>query len=105
MAYMVPETIRRTATVGERLLLHTLRDALPSDYIVYYEPEIHGRRPDFVVIGPDLGLVVLEVKDYTRNTLLQLNQDEWMIRNTQGEALTVKCPLRQARDYARNRTR
>ncbi len=104
MAYMVPETIRRTATVGERLLFHILKDVLPSDYIVYYEPEIYGRRPDFVVIGPDLGLVVLEVKDYTRNTLLQLNQDEWMIRNTQGEALKVKCPLRQARDNARHIT-
>jgi hypothetical protein len=30
------------------------------DYIAYYEPEIHGRRPNFVVIGTDLGLVVLD---------------------------------------------
>jgi hypothetical protein len=102
MAYMVPETIRRTATAGERLLFQTLKDHLPSDYIVYFEPEIHGRRPDFVIIGPDLGLVVLEVKDYTRNTLYSLNQDEWIIRDSTGQCHTVKCPLRQARDYARH---
>ena len=61
MAYTIPETIRSSATAGERLLFRTLKTYLPDDYIVYYEPEIRGRRPDFVIIGPDLGLVVLEV--------------------------------------------
>ncbi|GAB2671873.1 3'-5' exonuclease [Paenibacillus thermoaerophilus] len=101
MAYMIPETIRRTATAGERILFDSLRDHLPSDYIVYYEPEIRGRRPDFVILGPDLGLVVLEVKDYTKSTLYQVNQDEWVLRNTAGELVKTKSPFKQARDYAR----
>lgn len=66
MAYTIPETIRTTSTAGERQLFHTLKTYLPDDYIVYYEPEIRGKRPDFVIIGPDLGLVVLEVKDYIK---------------------------------------
>lgn len=99
MAYTIPETIRSTATAGERLLFRTLKTFLPDDYIVYYEPEIHGRRPDFVVIGPDLGLVVLEVKDYTKNTLLQLNQDEWTLVTSSGEQTKTKSPLKQAREY------
>ena len=98
LAQSVPETIRSSATAGERLLFRTLKTYLPDDYIVYYEPEIHGRRPDFVILGPDLGMVVLEVKDYTRNTLFQLNHDEWTILNTSGEQATVKSPLKQARD-------
>ncbi|AET60102.1 superfamily I DNA/RNA helicase [Paenibacillus terrae HPL-003] len=101
MAYMVPEYIPKNATAGERLLFETLKRYLPSDYIVYYEPEIRGRRPDFVIIGPDLGLVVLEVKDYTKNTLHQINQDEWMLHTSAGETRTVKSPLKQARDNAR----
>ena len=100
MAFSIPETIRTSATAGERLLFRTLKTYLPDDYIVYYEPEIRGKRPDFVIIGPDLGLVVLEVKDYTKNTLYQLNPDEWTIVNTSGEQTTVKSPLRQARDNA-----
>jgi hypothetical protein len=100
MAYTIPETIRSSATVGERLLFRTLKMYLPDDYIVYYEPEIRGKRPDFVIIGPDLGLVVLEVKDYTLSTLLQLNNDEWTIVNATGEQATVKSPFRQARDNA-----
>ncbi|MGW8956399.1 3'-5' exonuclease [Paenibacillus sp. NPDC055715] len=101
MAYMVPEYIPKNATAGERLLFETLKRYLPSDYIVYYEPEIRGRRPDFVIIGPDLGLVVLEVKDYTKSTLHQINQDEWMLHTSAGETRTVKSPLKQARDNAR----
>lgn len=104
MAQMLPETIRRTATAGERLLFNTLKATLPDDYLVYYEPEVHGRRPDFVIIGPDLGLVVLEVKDYTRSTLFEINQDEWVIRDSSGCCHTLKSPLRQARDYARHIT-
>ncbi len=63
MAVTVPETIRSSATSGERILFRTLKEYLPDDYIVYFEPEIQGTRPDFVIIGPDLGLIVLEVKD------------------------------------------
>lgn len=99
MAMTMPETIRSTATTGERLLFRTLKEYLPDDYIVYYEPEILGRRPDFVILGPDLGLIVLEVKDYTKNTLMHINQDTWMIRSAKGEQTTVKSPYKQAKDY------
>ncbi|WP_404406219.1 3'-5' exonuclease [Jeotgalibacillus malaysiensis] len=98
MAYTVPETIRSTATAGERLLFRTLKEYLPDDYIVYYEPNVLGRRPDFVIVGPDLGLVVLEVKDYTKGTLFQLNQDEWIIVSSSGEQVKTKSPLLQARE-------
>ena len=99
MAITVPETIRSSATTGERLLFRTLKTFLPEDYIVYYEPEIRGKRPDFVIIGPDLGLVVLEVKDYTKSTLFQINHDEWHLHTSSDEHVIVKSPLKQARDY------
>jgi hypothetical protein len=98
MAITIPETIRSSATTGERLFFRTLKTFLPDDYIVYYEPDIQGRRPDFVIIGPDLGIVVLEVKDYMKNTLLQINHDEWHIVTTSEEQTVVKSPMKQARD-------
>ena len=100
MARTIPETIRKEATSGERLLFQTLKEHLPQDYIVYHEPEIYGRRPDFVVIGPDLGLVVLEVKDYTKSTLVELNPDRWSLHKRDGKRVTVTNPMKQARDYA-----
>ncbi len=98
MAITIPETIRSTATTGERLFFRTLKTYLPDDYIVYFEPEIQGKRPDFVIIGPDLGLVVLEVKDYTKKTLFQINHDEWHIVTTSGDQAVIKSPMKQARD-------
>ena len=98
MAITIPETIRSSATTGERLFFRTLKTYLPDDYIVYFEPDIQGRRPDFVIIGPDLGIVVLEVKDYTKNTLFQINHDEWHIVTTSGDQAVIKSPMKQARD-------
>ncbi|MEH7110428.1 3'-5' exonuclease [Bacillus sp. JJ1764] len=98
MAITIPETIRSSATTGERLFFRTLKTYLPDDYIVYFEPEIQGKRPDFVIIGPDLGIVVLEVKDYTKNTLFQINHDEWHIVTTSGDQAVIKSPMKQARD-------
>ncbi|MBT2285000.1 AAA family ATPase [Paenibacillus polymyxa] len=100
MANTVPEVIPKKAMPGERLLFETLKKHLPQDYIVYYEPEIRGRRPDFVIIGPDLGLLVLEVKDYTKSTLHQVNRDEWTLHTKAGETATERSPLKQARDNA-----
>jgi hypothetical protein len=98
MAITIPDTIRSSATTGERLFFRTLKTFLPDDYIVYFEPDIQGKRPDFVIIGPDLGIVVLEVKDYTKNTLFQINHDEWHIVTTSGDQAVIKSPMKQARD-------
>lgn len=102
MAITIPETIRSTATSGERLVFKTLKTFLPDDYIIYFEPEIQKRRPDFVIIGPDLGIVILEVKDYTKNTLFQINHDEWHIITTSGDQAVNKSPMKQAREYMFN---
>lgn len=98
MAVMIPETLKGNVTKGERTLHHTLRHCLPDDYIVYYEPKIRGFCPDFVIIGPDIGIIILEVKDYTRSKLLSANPDEWVLHTDVGQT-KVKSPLKQARDY------
>ncbi|MGP4071056.1 3'-5' exonuclease [Piscibacillus sp. B03] len=99
MAQTVPEVIKRTATAGERLLFHTLKNYLPDDYLVYYEPEIHGRRPDFVIIGPDLGLIVLEVKDWTIGTIVQATKDEWTIFGKNQQQAFEKNPYKKAEEF------
>ena len=98
MAIVVPETIKAQCTAGERILFQTLKNYLPDDYIVYYEPHIRGCCPDFVIIGPDMGVVVLEVKDITRPKLLQVDSQHWLIRTEQGDK-RITSPLIQARNY------
>lgn len=100
MAFTVPERLGGAATVtpGERKVFAALRDHLPEDYLVYYAIRVKDRHPDFIVIGPDLGIVVLEVKDWRLRTIAATSADGVLIKTDDGEHL-ARHPLHQARDY------
>ena len=100
MATMIPSTIRKSATVGEKAVFECLKNCLPDDCIAYFEPYIGERKPDYVLIIPYLGLLVLEVKDYKANTILSATPSDWKIRSSDGGTSLAKNPLDQARDYA-----
>ncbi len=72
MATLIPETIRATATNGEKELSKLLK-RLPEDWTIYYEPTVDRRKPDFVILAPNLGLLVIEVKDWSINSVLSVN--------------------------------
>ena len=102
MAFTVPETLAAhdsRVMPGERKVFVALRDHLPEDSLVYYDIPVDGRHPDFIVVGPDLGLVILEVKDWRLNRIVEITGDEVQLRQPQGQ-LTLKNPVRQVRDYA-----
>jgi hypothetical protein len=102
MAFTIPETIAvrsATATPGERKVFLALREHLPQDYLVYYDLSVSGRHPDFIIVGPDLGLVILEVKDWRLHSIAGATKDQVSLRQSQGE-ITVKNPLQQVREYA-----
>jgi len=101
MAFTIPETIPIHAdnvTPGERKVFVALRDHLPEDYLVYYDIAVKGRHPDFVIIGPDLGLVVLEVKDWRLASIAEVGPAGVRIRTAGGDVV-VTHPIRQVRDY------
>jgi hypothetical protein len=100
MALMIPDSIPSKATAGERVLFRTLRDVLPDDYIVYYELEVLGKRLDYLVIAPNRGILVLEVKDYTEKTLYELSPQTWRLHTSEGKIASVDNPILQARGYA-----
>ncbi len=88
-------------TPGERRLAERLEDKLDADYLVWYDVPIGPRHlhPDFVVLHPRRGLLVLEVKDWKRDTLRHANKEVCEIL-VNGEPKTVPNPLVQARHYA-----
>jgi hypothetical protein len=101
VAYTVPETLASLdsrVTPGERRVFVALRDHLPEDYLVYYDIPVDGRHPDFIVVGPDLGLIVLEVKDWRLKSILEVTADRVRLRQGEGE-LEVWNPVRQVRNY------
>lgn len=101
MAFTIPETIASrpgSATAGERKVFVALRDYLPDDSLVYYDIPVKGRYPDFIIVGPDLGLVVLEVKDWRLDSIAAVTGDGVVLRSADGEQV-VANPVQQARAY------
>jgi len=88
-------------TSGERRLAQRLEDKLDDDYLLWYDVPIGPTQshPDFVVMHPRRGLLVLEVKDWKPATIQQADKQTWTII-PDGVPKTVINPLEQARQYA-----
>lgn len=90
-------------TSGERRLAERLESKLDDDYRLWYDVPMGQRNthPDFCVMHPRRGILVLEVKDWkTGSTILQADKQNWEIMGDNGPK-TVINPLEQARQYAR----
>lgn len=84
---------------GERRVLQQLRRCLEDDYLVWHNVPIgpRARQPDFVVLSPRWGVLLLEVKDWKRATLVGASPDAVELATARGR-VTEANPLRQARD-------
>ncbi len=94
---MIPDRLPSGASAGEKRVFEVLQ-RLPDDCIVYYEPVVGNRYPDFVVILPEVGLLIIEAKGWYPAHIEggDLNQ----VRITsRGRTETQRHPIRQARDY------
>jgi hypothetical protein len=74
MAIMIPSTLKSLpwkAKDGERQLFAILDAALPDDCQVRYEVLIGERdwKPDYLVIDPNRGILIVEVKDWDVGTI------------------------------------
>jgi hypothetical protein len=93
---------QRCANRGERALLQQLQRCLSDEDMVWYKLPIgpQARQPDFLVLSPSQGLLLLEVRHWKRQTLAHANGDSVVLKTKQGR-VTEANPLRKARDYAK----
>lgn len=66
-----------------------------AEAVLYIQPKIRDRRPDFILIDKDRGICILEVKDWDKNFIGSLNVLN--VINFSGKVLTN--PAHQARTY------
>ena len=88
-------------TSGEKRLAERLEHKLDDDYLLWYDVPVGptNAHPDFVVMHPRRGLLILEVKDWKPGTIQQADKQDWIIA-PDGLPKTVINPLEQARQYA-----
>lgn len=94
---------KRCANAGERNTLHQLKRCLSDEYMVWHDVPIgpKARQPDFVLISPRRGLLILEVKHWSWGTIQnqRISKDSVELL-LDGGITQTDHPLRQARDYA-----
>lgn len=101
MATLIPDPLPTSATNGEKELARVLR-RLPESWTIYYEPRVNGLHPDFVILAPEFGLLVLEVKDWWMSSLQAITAREVEIQSPRmAQAKRVTNPLVQAEGYWR----
>ncbi|MBW1717057.1 MAG: NERD domain-containing protein [Deltaproteobacteria bacterium] len=104
MARMYPDDIEdyEEATDGEKRVFRFLKEgARPhKDFVCWYEPQIgsSGKEPDFILFSKKLGLLVLEVKDWTSKQITAYNPHQFTILIS-GKPEKKTNPDRQAKSY------
>lgn len=88
-------------TSGEKRLARRLEAKLEDDYLLWYEVPVgsSGFHPDFIVMHPRRGVLVLEVKDWRLDTIQSIDKTRATLLTNRGQT-TVHNPLEQARVYA-----
>ncbi len=103
MATVIPalSTCVSRMTQGERRTAERLEQKLDDDYLVWYDVPVGPKHahPDFVVLHPRRGLLILEVKDWRLETIRTASKQTWEIL-AQGAPKNVPNPIEQARHYA-----
>ena len=103
MATLIPSlsTCVSRMTQGERRFAERLEQKLDDDYLVWYDVPIGPKQsyPDFVVLHPRRGLLILETKDWKLDTIKNASRQAWEIV-PDGQLKVVINPLAQARHCA-----
>jgi hypothetical protein len=104
MAKMYPDDIEdfEKATPGEKKVFRFLKEAARphKDFVCWYEPPVGstGKTPDFILFRKDLGLLVLEVKDWAIDQIIESSPFEFTIRSSDKDKKR-KSPDKQAKGY------
>lgn len=90
----------RFDTRGELRLAERLKDFLEDNAWVWHNIPVgpFGKHPDFVVLHPQRGIVVLEVKDWHRDTVISATSKHVELLTQQG-TVSVENPFEQVRGY------
>ena len=88
-------------TSGERRLAERLEQKLDDDYLLWYDVPVGPKRshPDFVVLHPRRGILILETKDWKLSSIRSATRQAWEIVPEHALKVVIN-PLAQARHCA-----
>lgn len=84
-------------TDGERHLLMVLKTMLDDSYDIYFNPYLDGDRPDFIVLKPGCGALIIEVKDWSLKNYRVDKNSRWYY-----DGNAIRSPQQQVFRYKEN---
>jgi hypothetical protein len=103
MAKLIPalSAVTRKMTPGERRFASRLESHLEDDYLCWYDVPVGSRslHPDFLILHPRRGLLVVEVKDWKADTIRSMDRFSVSLL-IEGRQKQTANPLEQAKQYA-----
>jgi len=106
MARLYPEIdvinrLRVKPTEGELHILRILASELDDAYKIYFNPYLDGDRPDVVIVKENVGIFLIEVKDWELKHYSLSIKNEWTVQGKQDRS-TIKSPQKQVFYYKKN---
>lgn len=100
MATMFPASPASFTTTGESEFFNFLKNAVRPDtlFTAWYSPDIKDQEPDFVLLSPDSGLVVFEIKDWLASQILEADPQFALLQIGSRQERRHQ-PLAQAKRY------
>lgn len=103
MAYIIPdldEIRHKKVTDGEKRVAQTLQEKLPQDVLAWFNPTIppQNLEPDFLVLDPGRGLLVIEIKDWYIDVIAEADDDRVTLL-VDGKRKKTTNPLKQCKKY------
>ena len=101
MAILIPSLgFARFDTRGELELAERLKDLLEENAVVWHNLPVgpRNRHPDFIIVHPTNGLLVLEVKDWRLESIVSADKGNVELLTARG-IVRESNPLEQARKY------
>lgn len=104
MAILIPnleaaKIAKQKPTEGEVFLLEFLESHFDDDVEVYFQPCFNGDRPDIVLMSPNLGVIIIEVKDWNLSLYDIDTNNKWSVRAI---SQRVKSPFQQVYAYKKS---
>ena len=89
------------STNGEKRLATRFAELLEDDYLCWYDVPVGPKyqHPDFLLLHPGRGLLILEVKDWRIDSIIDANPDSFLV-DFGADRKAQSNPLEQARHYA-----
>ncbi|MDD3594858.1 nuclease-related domain-containing protein [Sulfuricurvum sp.] len=93
--------LKKKPTEGESFLLHALMEQFSNDdnVEIYFQPFLNGDRPDIILMKKNVGVTIIEVKDWSLSKYEVDIDNKWYVRKNDQN---IKSPFQQVFSYKEN---